>query len=65
MDTYGPLTEFISDAVTVLEFDLLKISADARETVEDIETFKRRYSFAFPETFAPQDFAGEAANRNI
>ena len=65
MDTYGPLTEFISDAVTVLEFDLLKISADARETVEDIETFKRRYSFAFPETFAPQDFAGEAASEHL
>jgi chemosensory pili system protein ChpA (sensor histidine kinase/response regulator) len=63
-DTYGPLTEFISDAVTVLEFDLLKISADSQETVEDIEIFKRRYSFAFPQAVTPKDFAGESGSEH-
>ena len=56
-DTYGPLTEFISDAVTVLEFDLLKISSDSQETAEDIEAFKHRYAFAFPEAIPAQDFS--------
>ena len=47
-DTCGPLTEFLADAVTVLEFDILQIVADGQETVEDIASFKHRYSFAFP-----------------
>jgi len=47
-DTCGPLTEFLADAVTVLEFDILQIVADGKETVEDIAAFKHRYSFAFP-----------------
>jgi len=47
-DMYGPLTEFISDAISVLEFDLLQISSDGIETSADIATFKQRYAFAFP-----------------
>jgi chemosensory pili system protein ChpA (sensor histidine kinase/response regulator) len=47
-DTCGPLTEFLADAVTVLEFDILQIVADGQETVEDIASFKHRYAFAFP-----------------
>ena len=47
-DMHGPLTEFISDAISVLEFDLLQISSSGAETVEDITAFKQRYSFAFP-----------------
>lgn len=47
-DMYGPLTEFISDAISVLEFDLLQISSDGLETVADIAAFKQRYAFAFP-----------------
>jgi len=47
-DMHGPLTEFISDAISVLEFDLLQISSTGRETVDDIGTFKQRYAFAFP-----------------
>jgi chemosensory pili system protein ChpA (sensor histidine kinase/response regulator) len=47
-DTCGPLTEFLADAVTVLEFDILQIVADGQEIVEDIASFKHRYSFAFP-----------------
>jgi chemosensory pili system protein ChpA (sensor histidine kinase/response regulator) len=51
-DTCGPLTEFLADAVTVLEFDILQIVADGQETVEDIVSFKHRYSFAFPAAVA-------------
>ncbi len=46
-DTYGPLTEFLADAISVLEFDLLQISSDGKETVDDIAAFKHRYGFAF------------------
>jgi chemosensory pili system protein ChpA (sensor histidine kinase/response regulator) len=51
-DTCGPLTEFLADAVTVLEFDILQIVADGQETVEDIAAFKHRYAFAFPAAVA-------------
>ena len=47
-DMHGPLTEFISDAISVLEFDLLQISSSSTETEGDILAFKQRYSFAFP-----------------
>ena len=46
-DTYGPLTEFLADAISVLEFDLLQISSDGKETTDDIASFKHRYAFAF------------------
>jgi len=46
-DTYGPLTEFLADAISVLEFDLLQISSDGKETADDIAAFKHRYAFAF------------------
>jgi chemosensory pili system protein ChpA (sensor histidine kinase/response regulator) len=47
-EMHGPLTEFISDAISVLEFDLLQISSDGTETAGDVSAFKQRYSFAFP-----------------
>jgi chemotaxis protein histidine kinase CheA len=47
-DMHGPLTEFISDAISVLEFDLLQISSTGAETTGDIAAFKQRYAFAFP-----------------
>ncbi len=47
-EMHGPLTEFISDAISVLEFDLLQISTNGEETSGDIAAFKQRYSFAFP-----------------
>jgi chemosensory pili system protein ChpA (sensor histidine kinase/response regulator) len=47
-EMHGPLTEFISDAISVLEFDLLQISSDGTETSDDVTSFKQRYSFAFP-----------------
>jgi chemosensory pili system protein ChpA (sensor histidine kinase/response regulator) len=56
-DMHGPLTEFLSDAISVLEFDLLQISTSGIETVDDIAAFKQRYAFAF--SAAP---AAEAAS---
>lgn len=47
-DTISPLTEFLSDAISVLEFDLLEISDSATEVAADIQAFKQRYAFAFP-----------------
>jgi chemotaxis protein histidine kinase CheA/ActR/RegA family two-component response regulator len=60
-DMHGPLTEFLSDAISVLEFDLLQISSNGVETSEDIATFKQRYSFAFP-TAPPADADAEGAS---
>jgi chemotaxis protein histidine kinase CheA/CheY-like chemotaxis protein len=60
-DMHGPLTEFISDAISVLEFDLLQISSSGIETTGDIAAFKQRYAFAFPA--APEaDSSGEGAD---
>ena len=47
-DMHGPLTEFLSDGISVLEFDLLQISTSGIETAADIAAFKQRYAFAFP-----------------
>jgi chemosensory pili system protein ChpA (sensor histidine kinase/response regulator) len=59
-DMHGPLTEFISDAISVLEFDLLQISSSGAETVDDVTAFKQRYSFAFPA--APSESASASDN---
>ncbi len=59
-DMHGPLTEFISDAISVLEFDLLQISSSGAETADDITAFKQRYSFAFPA--APSESASASDN---
>jgi chemosensory pili system protein ChpA (sensor histidine kinase/response regulator) len=53
-EMYGPLTEFVSDAISVLEFDLLQISSTGEETVDDLASFKQRYSFAFPAAIEPE-----------
>lgn len=53
-EMYGPITEFVSDAISVLEFDLLQISSSGAETVEDLTAFKQRYSFAFPVAVEPE-----------
>jgi chemosensory pili system protein ChpA (sensor histidine kinase/response regulator) len=63
-DMYGPLTEFISDAISVLEFDLLQISSSGIETAADISAFKQRYAFAFPaapSAGAEEESAAESA----
>lgn len=46
-DVHGPLTEFLSDAISLLESDLLEISDTGRECLDDISAFRERYSFAF------------------
>ncbi len=60
-DMHGPLTEFISDAISVLEFDLLQISTNGEETTGDIAAFKQRYSFAFPAAPATETRSAESA----
>jgi chemosensory pili system protein ChpA (sensor histidine kinase/response regulator) len=47
-DLHGPLTEFLSDGISLLETDLLEISDTGNENLEDIAAFKDRYRFAFP-----------------
>lgn len=46
-DAAGPLVEFISEGIAVLESDLLMISANGVENLEEIEAFRQRYPFAF------------------
>jgi chemotaxis protein histidine kinase CheA/ActR/RegA family two-component response regulator len=46
-DAAAPLVEFISEAVAVLESDLLMISATGGEAADDIAAFKQKYPFAF------------------
>jgi len=47
-DLHGPLTEFLSDGISLLETSLIEISDTGRENVEDVAAFKERYRFAFP-----------------
>jgi chemosensory pili system protein ChpA (sensor histidine kinase/response regulator) len=47
-DLHGPLMEFLSDGISLLETDLLEISDTGKESVDDVATFKERYRFAFP-----------------
>src|SRR4029077_1547184 len=55
-DAAGPLVEFISEAVALLESDLIMISTNAVESEEDIGVFKQRYPFAFQSAVAtPQE----------
>jgi chemosensory pili system protein ChpA (sensor histidine kinase/response regulator) len=55
-DLHGPLTEFLSDGISLLETDLLEISDTGKENVEDISAFKERYRFAFPSEPAPLNY---------
>jgi chemosensory pili system protein ChpA (sensor histidine kinase/response regulator) len=52
-DLHGPLTEFLSDGISLLETDLLEISDTGEEVAEDMAAFKERYRFAFPVEPAP------------
>jgi chemosensory pili system protein ChpA (sensor histidine kinase/response regulator) len=56
-DLHGPLTEFLSDGISLLETDLLEISDTGNENVEDITAFKERYRFAFPVEPVPLNFS--------
>jgi len=54
-DATAALVEFISEGIAVLESDLLMISANGVENVEEIAAFKQRYAFAFePVAQTPQ-----------
>lgn len=53
-DAAAPLLELIYEGVAVLESDLLMISANAVEAVEDITAFKAKYPFAFQAPAPPQ-----------
>ncbi|MFB3916943.1 MAG: Hpt domain-containing protein [Terriglobales bacterium] len=53
VEAAAPLVEFISEAVAVLESDLLMISANSVEAVDDIAAFKQKYPFAFQQASAP------------
>ena len=63
-DAAAPLVEFISEAVALLESDLIMISTNAVESEEDIGVFKQRYPFAFqtPAGPAPQETRPQAAS---
>jgi len=63
-DAAGPLVEFISEAVAVLESDLLMISANSIEAADDISAFKKRFPFAFQTEAqpAPEERAAPAAS---
>jgi chemosensory pili system protein ChpA (sensor histidine kinase/response regulator) len=54
-DIHGPLTEFLNDSLSVLESDILEISARGKELTEDFLAFKERYSFAFQDAPPPRD----------
>ena len=55
-DLHGPLTEFLSDGISVLETDLLEISDTGKESLDDIAAFKERYRFAFPTEPPPLNY---------
>ncbi|HXM90651.1 MAG TPA: Hpt domain-containing protein, partial [Candidatus Dormibacteraeota bacterium] len=59
-DLHGPLAEFLSDAISLLETDLLEISDKGSETIDEIHAFKERYSFAFPEAAPKTTYATPA-----
>src|SRR5436309_12288570 len=56
-DLHGPLTEFLSDGISLLETDLLEISDTGKENVDHIAVFKERYRFAFPAETPPSNFS--------
>jgi len=59
-DLHGPLTEFLSDGISLLETDLLEISDTGQEVLDDIAAFKERYRFAFPPETAAVSYAQPA-----
>jgi chemosensory pili system protein ChpA (sensor histidine kinase/response regulator) len=61
-DLHGPLTEFLSDGISLLETDLLEISDTGQEVVDDIAAFKERYRFAFPADPLPVHYPPDAGH---
>jgi len=61
-DLHGPLTEFLSDGISLLETDLLEISDTGKECFDDIAAFKERYRFAFPAEPPPLNLTRQDAH---
>src|SRR5438445_4762348 len=61
-DLHGPLTEFLSDGISLLETDLLESSDTGKESIEDIAVFKERYRFAFPTEAPPLNLSQPEAH---
>jgi chemosensory pili system protein ChpA (sensor histidine kinase/response regulator) len=59
---HGPLTEFLSDGIAVLETCLLEMSDTGQENVEDVAAFKERYRFAFPPEPPPLNLSQPGEN---
>jgi chemosensory pili system protein ChpA (sensor histidine kinase/response regulator) len=64
-DLHGPLTEFLSDGISLLETDLLEISDTGKENVDDIAAFKERYGFAFPAETPALNFSQPQAGEEL
>jgi len=64
-DAAVPLVEFISEAVALLESDLIMISTNSVEAEEDISAFKQRYPFAFQAAAPAATPAQEASPKAI
>ncbi|HKV95519.1 MAG TPA: response regulator [Candidatus Angelobacter sp.] len=64
-DAAAPLVEFISEAVALLESDLIMISTNSVEAEEDISAFKQRYPFAFQAAAPAVAPVQEAAPKTI
>ena len=62
-DLHGPLTEFLSDGISLLETSLLEISDTGQENIEDVAAFKERYRFAFPTELPPLNLSNTYANQ--
>ncbi|HLJ86054.1 MAG TPA: response regulator [Candidatus Angelobacter sp.] len=60
-DAATPLVEFISEGIAILESDLLMVSANGVEAVDDINSFKGRYPFAFQSAPEPEAAASAEA----
>jgi chemosensory pili system protein ChpA (sensor histidine kinase/response regulator) len=53
-DACAPLVEFISEAVSLLESDLIMVSTNMVEPEDDFVIFKQRYPFAFQAAVASE-----------
>jgi chemosensory pili system protein ChpA (sensor histidine kinase/response regulator) len=62
-DLHGPLTEFLSDGISLLETSLLEISDTGQENIEDVAAFKERYRFAFPTEPPPLNLSNSYAEQ--
>ena len=66
-DATPPLVEFISEAVSLLETDLIMVSTSMAENEDDFVIFKQRYPFAFPQPAtqpAAQESIGPAISKD-